>query len=360
MLLPSALAAAVSAAAFSQSSETVVATLPTEMCRTYFFVSLEVSEKEGRPDDRRLWLLYDTGAASTFVDPDSVEGVSGTDVRGNKRVNFTNAKIGPLSVNRLSAGLIDLDHLSMALGREIDGIFAYDAFGDHMVTLDYQAGEIRLSEGELPAPDRQTIFSAQGKDKRPWISVRVDGRRRKILVDSGAGSDLSLNRLSRYDTKEAPVVTGISTRFKRLETNETARLDGDLTFGDHTIVEPMLDSVPKTELFGGGLMQHYRITFDVENKRMRWKQITDDPITSDSQKTFGVTLKPAANGLEVEAQLDGLEVDLQPGDVLTHFSGVPAAQRGCDALGGGGEVTATRLRDGISEDLVIPVLTAVE
>ncbi len=346
--------------------------LPTEMCRDYFFVPLVVSAQPGRPESdegRTLWLIYDTGASQTHIDPDSIARVANMDVSGLDRVNVTNATMGRLNINRLPAELSQLDHLSVGLGREIDGILGVTAFRDFLMTLDYEHGVIRLANGELPRPDGETVFSTRGPGVRPFIELDLPGRRdRRVLIDSGAaGTPLALNRIERYPLVDYPRPIGASIRFAHIEYREGGRLDGDVRLGDFVFEQPLIEDLPETEIIGGMMMRHFNWTFDQRHERVRLERIAGDgPIPMDAETVHGLALRPQGRDVVIDAILPGsraIEAGLAEGDVLTHFDGLPVAERGCgfgDGEGIPSSITVTRVRDGEAMDVVLPLVTLVE
>ena len=60
----------------------------------------------------------------------------------------------------LRAPVLRLHTLSLAVGRDVDGILGFSAFDDVLLTLDYPAEEIRVSGGRLPRPDGREIFAS--------------------------------------------------------------------------------------------------------------------------------------------------------------------------------------------------------
>lgn len=337
--------------------------VPTEMCRGYFFVPVTLAPREGYPEDRTLWFLYDTGASTTYADPDSVERVSGRDMSGYGRVTLTGATAGPVNYNRLPARLTDLDHLSIALGREIDGILAYDGFSDYLVTLDYAAGQIRIEEGRLPRPDDVEVFSTRGRDERPWLDVEFPNRTRRMLIDSGAaGTVLAVNDLHRYALTEPPRPLHAATRFNRIEYRDGSRIDGAVRLGPHRLPSPQAEDVPQTELIGGEVMQHFTWTFDFERDRVRIERRADTALAFPPEPALGLSFRPVAEGLRVEAVLDGAAdgLDLQAGDVITHWNGQPVRARGCGEAQIGEIVVLTRVRDGDSAEVDVPAVVLVE
>ena len=67
--------------------------VPTQVCRGYFFVPITMAERNEVPGDHTLWFLFDTGASSSFVDPDSIERFSGKRVKTGQKANMRNASI---------------------------------------------------------------------------------------------------------------------------------------------------------------------------------------------------------------------------------------------------------------------------
>jgi len=55
------------------------------MCRDYFLIPITLAPREDRPAERTLWFLYDTGASEAFVDPLSIERISGMKVKTGQR-----------------------------------------------------------------------------------------------------------------------------------------------------------------------------------------------------------------------------------------------------------------------------------
>ena len=352
------------AAAQSQDPPTVHE-LPTQMCRDYFFVPITLAERPDRPENRTLWFLYDTGASSSFVDPDSLERVTAQDFGTGQRVNIRDAHLGPLTYNRLPTRVQDLDHLSMALGREIDGILAYDALGDFLVTLDYQTGQIRLETGELPAPDGVSVFDTDGPDSRPWLEIGFPGRTRRMLIDSGAGGTVfAVNRLPRYPTQSPPRPTGASMRLNHVERRDGARLDGVATLGPHTLPAPTLQSTPGTELIGGKVMRHFRWTFDADRERVRIEPVTPaDAIRFAPVISHGLVLRADGNGMRVTSILEdtpAARADVRTGDLITHFTGLEMRDRHCDPDGTPDSLILTLVRDGVEMDVPLALYPLVE
>ena len=338
--------------------------VPTEMCRDYFFVPITLQARAGYPENRTLWFLYDTGASATYVDPESIARVVGREIDA-KQVNIVDATAGPVRINRLSARITDLNHLSIALGREIDGILAFSAFAQFLTTLDYETGSITLTEGALPRPDGETVFSASGRDHRPWLDVRLDGRRYRLLIDSGAASTpVRLEDIDRFQTLASPRPTESTTGFDEIRRHRGARLDGDLTIGPHRFAQPLLTETDGTPLIGGEVMTHFQWTFDQRHERVQiTRRDVNSPLAMDSFKSHGIAMVGRAGALHVFDLIPNTpaaDAGLEKGDVITHINGLPVASRGCDSMNDADKLALTVKRDDDVRELVVDLTVLVE
>ncbi|MED5549147.1 MAG: PDZ domain-containing protein [Pseudomonadota bacterium] len=351
--------------AAARTSEAVV--LPAQICRGYFFLPVTLALRDGETaQDRTLWFLYDTGASASYVDPDSIERVSGQRLDSGVRANFGRVTTGPVALTGLRAGVRELDHLSIALGREIDGILEYDAFEDVLLTLDYGLGEMRVESGALPRPDGVTVFDANGPDLRPWIRVSFPGGTRRLLIDSGAAlSPIVLRDLERYDTVAPPRATGAAVRFAQIERRSAARLAGNAQIGENVLVQPVIESTPETEILGGQAMRHFVWTFDQRHERVRMvRHDPDTPITFEPLITHGLVLVPEGDGMRVVsviANSPAFDAGVLTGDFITHFDGRAMRDRDCSMDSPAPEILdLSLLRNGEALDVRLTLYALVD
>ena len=337
--------------------------VPTETCRGYFFVPITLGDD---PDatDRTLWFLHDTGASTTYVDPDSLERVSGQRVPSGRTARFDKARSGRVTYGSLRARVRDLDHLGTMLGREIDGILGFGVFDQFLLTLDYDKSEMRLERGELPPPDNETVFSASGRDERPWLDVRVGRYQRRMLIDSGAALvSLVVNDLADYQTIEPPRAVGGSVRFDHVERRSGARLDGDAMLGSHRLPSPTLYETPGTELIGGEVLRHFVWTFDQKNERVRIERIdADAPIAFAPIVTHGMLVVPEDGALRVRSVVEGGPAEaagVLEDDLITHIDGLPVGERGCEPSKTE-SLALTLVRDRASLEVPMPLFPLVQ
>jgi len=351
--------------AFAESSAEPIV-VPTEVCGDYFFIPITLAPGKGYSEDRTLWFLYDTGASISTVDSKSIERVSGKKIKLGQWASIKNATAGPVKINKMRARVHNLSHLSLAMGREIDGILAFTTFKDFLLTLDYKNHEIRLKSGELPRPDDDTVFSTKGPDSRPWLTVEFSNRKRRMLLDSGAArSGLVVRDIDRFETTKPAVPFGASVRLTEIEVRSGARAESDARLGPYIFQTPILESTPGFELIGGDIMRFFDWTFDQKNKRVRLEQhILHEPVIFEPIIAHGMVLVPKASGFKVTTVLNNTPAaaaDIQPDDVVTHFNGIPMAEIGCDEdITDRKNLTITLQRNGKGLEVELFLFTLVE
>jgi len=337
--------------------------LPTETCRDYFLLPVSLAPRPDQPADRTLWFLYDIGAAINVVDPDSVARVSNSALTEGQRAVFSDLSVGPAQIPSLRALVEDLDHLSVAIGRPLDGILAFDAFGDALVELDYQSGTVRLGDGRLPRPDGEAVLRTRGPDLRPWLVVDFPEGPRKMLLDSGAArSALVVRGLDDIETVTPPRPTNAVLGLRDLEIRSAARAIGAVHLGALVLDQPILQSTDDTQLVGGAVMKHFTWTFDPRRDRVRViPTAPGEAVRLSSLVSHGMVLAPQASQLRVAGVLDdtpAAAAGILVGDIITHLQGAPVATRGCG--GEQGAVRVTLLRDGVENEVTVVPAALVE
>jgi hypothetical protein len=364
MALITVLVAALSVLARLEPAETY--TLPAETCRGFWLLPVDLQPGEDGAQ-RRLWFLHDTGASRTHVDPDALERLTGRRFSDDQRVTLTDASAGPLKINALGVRVTELDHISTALGREIDGIMSVHALEDFLLILDYPAGEMRIREGALPRPDGERIFSTRGPDRRPWVRVDLAGRSERLLLDSGAGGlSFAVNRLDRLTLMQPPQTYSAAVRFDRIEYRPAARLNGSARLAGIAFETPVIEQVERAPLLGGEVLSHFVVTLDQANRRVRLDPAGPGPVAAWDKTELGAALMPDSSGFDVIEVFDATpaaRAGLLAGDRITHFNADPAPERGCAPLApgrnGGPTLTVERGGDVVTLELdAVPVLPA--
>lgn len=311
--------------------ETVVS---RETCSGLFVVPLAWAPAEG--PSRPLWALFDTGGSNLFIDPDGLERISGRRIEAGRWVRLEDVTVAGLPFGRFRPRVRELDHLSTALGREIDVFLPFRVFADHLLTLDYPREEMRVSRGSLPEPDGVEVFSSRGPDRRPWLEVEIGTVRRKLLIDSGSSGTIAIAPSADLRWRSAPRPVRISQGMDDLEISEEGRLADSVAVGPLTFEDPIVALTEDTERFGARVLRHFVATFDQRARRVRLEAAAEGPIRLAPVRGIGALLHPReGDAWEVAQVSDGSPADragLRSGDRVTRIDGVPVAELGCREL----------------------------
>ena len=339
--------------------------VPTELCRGYWFVPVALNEAKYGPDSV-LHFIYDTGASATYIDKGALERLTGRTFDSGDRVRLVDASSGDIQFHKLGGRIRNLGHLSMAMGRPVDGILAVDTFEKFLLTLDPVAGEMSLARGNLPRPDGQTVFSTRGRDERPWLKVSIAGNKETLLVDSGAaGTGISINKIERFPLQGEPRVFSSSVRLSRIEKHSAARLDGAVTLAGLTFEEPVIEDVPGTQLLGGEMLQYFVMTLDQRKRRLSLRPTRSEPVPPAPRFELGMAYRPTAEGLlvtEIYENTPAHAAGLQDGDLVIEINGARPDLRGCTAFDQDGQAVefSVRRNDSVIETTLVmkPVIAA--
>ena len=301
--------------------------IPSETCRGLWIIPITFGDN---PDPLRL--VLDTGASSTSVDPDSIRRVFGKHVKIGRNVRLKDGQAGPLRIHKLKARVHQMDHLSRALGTEMDGILGFPTFRDFLLVLDYAALEVRIAEGALPDVDGETVFQDHGK-VRPFLAIEIAGTRVPVLVDSGSAGGLTLRAADPLTWETAPRPLSGSVRYNEIRIKKGGRATDVLAYGPLTIERPTVDIIENgTRLSGQKILSRFEWTFDQRRRRIRMIPDSDEPIRMPPVRSLGLAFRPVEEGMEVVKvfpDTPGEEAGIRKGDIVVAIDGTPIHERGC-------------------------------
>lgn len=300
--------------------------LTRETCRGLFIVPVTVGPGRGTTLD----LLLDTGSAWTVVDRDALRRVLGKDTDAGK-VSLASIRAGGHNLGPQKAIVHPMARLSRALGRKLDGILGFPAFHELLLTLDYPAGEVRISRGRLPRANRRQVFRYKGP-KRPHIELVVGGQRLQILLDSGAAGHFRLKPEDRLSWSVEPKEARSSVGFKKFRVDKIGRLNGKLEFGPLSFEDPIVTVVDEKRYAGWHVLRHFVLTFDQRKRRMLMEPARPSPVRMPPVVSSGVAFRPKPDGLEVARVFPGTPAaasGLREGDLVLAIDGTPVYERGC-------------------------------
>jgi len=213
------------------------ATLPTKRVGDFFLVTCTI---DGRgPYD----LVLDTGSAWLALDPSVPRGGV--------------VRAGPLECRGLRAQVRPMGALSKALGVHADGILPYEFFRDVLLTIDYPAGEVRVSGARLADGTPTDAFEV-----RPFVEVELQGRSWRMLVDTGSGAEVAVDTAEGILWAVPPREIGRAQMIDGVRVRRAGRAEGTAR------VDALMVDVPQVEVgvdlprIGARLLRGTRIAFD--------------------------------------------------------------------------------------------------
>lgn len=337
--------------------------LSRETCRGLFLVPLTWSRGNG--ESHELLAVFDTGAdGPTLIDPDAVERGSGRRVAEGTRVRMRGVSAGEARFTTFRPRVRELDHLSGALGRELDVLLPFRAFEDYLLTLDYPTGELRVSREALPRPDGVEVFSARGPDRRPWLRLKIAGQERRMLIDSGSTGAFAVRLRRGVSWQTLPRPVKLAQGLDDSAVRRVGRLEEVVEVGPLTLAQPLVALTEGTELIGAQVMAPLVISFDQKRRRVRLRTPSVNPLRMPPYRGTGALLLPRAVGLEVTGVVAGSPVEaagLRVGDRVIAIDGVDVSERGCRPAGGSqaDEERWTVRRGDETLEVVVPVVDLV-
>jgi predicted aspartyl protease len=235
--------------------------------------------------------ILDTGAGTTLLSPEFARelNVQGTASReghtaGGKltaqlgRVDSMTA--GHVAVSNLDIAIVDLSHLSAAVGTKIDGDLGYNFLKHFRLTLDFRANELRLDEpnrldyfgppalAEIPIrlahPSKPLILlDAHMGDRGPFVfAIDTGTSTTAISVELARELNLATAPIMPVTTGGTPIQVS-AARLSSLRIGPGVEDRGlDVIVGGFL---PMLSSVIGTKLdgiIGYNFLRHYKVVID--------------------------------------------------------------------------------------------------
>jgi hypothetical protein len=194
-------------------------------------------------------------------------------VNGKRRetVRDVALEIGSASMTLHTATVDDASaHASAAIGAEL--------LLQATIELDFQAGVIRISRPDAFSPPSEAPIPIEFLGALPTVQLRLNGEERKIcaVVDTGFNGELAVTSevLKEFVLPNDPaggVWKAIGAYGETIERPALTPLK-ELQVGQlhHEVVK--LGHAPRSgkcaNLFGMGILYHYRVIFDLENRRL--------------------------------------------------------------------------------------------
>lgn len=227
-------------------------------------------------------LILDTGAQIFLLSPSVAErlGVRShvrypAQLRGASGNSWEFFRIAELSRVRLGKAIFhELDCMLHELPDAEEGYLNFGMFRDCLLTLDFPRGEMRLRRGRLPPANGRDILSYTLAEDTPRLAIRVGGNQLTATIDTGYNGFLAIPESleGRFAFREpANVYVEVQTINSR-GTERYGRIAGELRFGRYIARDPPVLVGGQSILIGMRLLKEFRITFDQEQRLVRFER----------------------------------------------------------------------------------------
>lgn len=288
--------------------------------------------------------IVDTGAPGIYLSPEFV-----------KRLELPESKQGSMRVRVASPGGKGLDatlHTIESLrlgeaefrglralavpqpqGESADGVLGIGVFADLLLTFDYPKRELRIERGALPEPNGRDILAFRNPRQaysHPVIALDCCGQDVDFTLDTGMTGwfRFTPDVARQCGMKQGPVDGPAARTIDRELKTRVCRLDGLLKCGQAVFDSPhgVVDDAIGFPLIGGLALQHFALTLDQKNHRLRLARTAPGNIVAPALRTPGFRMQRCAGGGEVFGVMSGLPAEragIRDGDVIRSINGRP-------------------------------------
>lgn len=290
--------------------------------------------------------LIDTGSTVTLVTPELVKRYPGiAPLRSVPQVPVKSADGGtallpPATLRRIELGdalfenvpvlVYNCAALSAHLGVKIDGILGFPLFRETVLTLDYPRSRVLLMPVFNAPPQPGAPIPFNNANKKPLISVQLGDTSFVALIDSGGDAALRLNPVGLNPNFATPPRPGGLTATLTGDSQQLiGRLADTLTIGNYAVRKPLVELTDELSAIGGGLLQHFTVTFDQERSRVTFYRELPEPVSFEAFRSVGISFNktPAYWRVVGIVQKSPAEnAGVQIGDLVTRINSEPIAK----------------------------------
>ncbi|HEX2860393.1 MAG TPA: aspartyl protease family protein [Lacunisphaera sp.] len=315
--------------------------LPARLISNFFLV------ESHQADGKLCRFMIDTGSSVTLVSPAVADSLKLKERRGtpprtlpvrgaNGReielpaIVLRHLQLGEAHFERIPAIVYDFSDLSAHLGLTIDGVIGFPLFRDTLLTLDYPAAQLVIAPNPVVAPPpprqpRTSVISYNREQPTPLVPVQMGNESFFALIDTGNDSGLALNpsglhpRFS-YGPRAGMIVSSLHGDNTQL----VGRLEQNITVGNHTVQQPVVDLTEQLSSLGGELLRHFRITFDQQRHTVTLVRGTDGAVAMPGRRSSGLSFRRFPNYwrlLAIVPDTPNSALPVQPGDLCVRING---------------------------------------
>ncbi|MEO7414081.1 MAG: aspartyl protease family protein [Opitutaceae bacterium] len=290
--------------------------------------------------------VIDTGSTVTLITPELAKRYPGTPpvrplppmpVRsaGGETTMLPQASMRRLQLNdarfeNVPVLIYDCAALSAHLGIKIDGMLGFPLFRETILTLDYPRSRVLLAPAFNAPLQPGTPIAFNNTNKKPVISIQLGDASVAALVDSGSDTTLRLNPIGLNPNFAVPPRPGgVVATLTGDEEQRIGRLADSLAIGNYTLRRPLVAVTDELSAIGGGILQHFTVTFDQERSRITFYRELSEPITFRPLRSVGVSFSKTPAYWRVVGIVPNPAAEnprVQPGDLVTRINGEAVAK----------------------------------
>ncbi len=245
-------------------------------------------------------------------------------------VHVENLSVGAATISGIWTVAMELP-----FGEDMDGAVGMNVFAECLLTYDYPGKKIRLSHGELAAPNETDIFSYTNKDgsnSHPQIAMEINGQSEQFLIDTGMRGwfSLSTESLKGLDVVQGPADGLMGTSAAGLFPEQTARLQNPISLGKNSVAWPTVrisTGSLSSRVVGSLFLEHFAVTFDAANNRVKFDG-TETRLESPPLRSAGFGLEQEGDQMRVvwvDPLSSAAESELAAGHLVLEINDQPAA-----------------------------------
>lgn len=300
-------------------------------------------------------LIVDTGAAGLVLESEIAKGLELPDPPGfpaGAAMVQVQTPAGPVSASLGYTKSLEIGDarfqgvwtigMDLPFGDGLDGVIGTNVFHKCLLTYDYPGNRIRLSRGSLPKANGRDVlsFSSPGDSgSHPNIELNIGGEATRVMIDTGMTGWFRMpSEVAKgFKIVEGPVagMKGLSAGGSGGREANIVRLGTSIPFGNCTVEKPVVrltDESDSPGMWGGMiigtlLLEHFVVTFDARNNRVRFARESSAPIVPPSVRLLGLNLIRKGRAMEVWSvypESHAGSLGITEGSLVYEINGKPA------------------------------------
>ena len=283
-------------------------------------------------------VILDTGAGIALLNADLVSelalrpsGVTRIGDPGDPealevdKLVLDDVAIGGATLTKVPAVAWPDDSISGQLG-DVRGIIGLPVFKDCLVSLDFKALQLRLSDERLRRNDGSIPYAADDLGL-PNFAIDVAGQLANAHIDTGNTRGVALpTRYMEKLTMQGELARGRARTASGTHEIRIGQLDGVVQIGERKLTDPpvhFIDLSPHVNI-GGDVIDGMVLTYDQRSRRLR---LAGD--ATPKRTRYGIMLAPQpGEPIRIQAVIPGsiaAQAGLHAGDVIVRVNDIDAA-----------------------------------